>query len=88
MVLYEANRHDYILLKYKEIKSDTIDIRYNIAWYESWTKHRLPLPRRYNVPCENREQCVRGWQRMAAEGMYKDMPVLEETIDMPILDKG
>ena len=25
MVLYEANRHDYILLKYKEIKPDTTD---------------------------------------------------------------
>jgi len=27
LVLYEANRHDYILLKYKEIKPDTTDKR-------------------------------------------------------------
>jgi len=24
LLLYEANRHDYMLLKYKEIKPDTI----------------------------------------------------------------
>jgi len=28
LVLYEANRHDYILLKYKEIKPDTTDSRH------------------------------------------------------------
>jgi len=43
LVLYEANRHDYILLKYKEIKPDTTDLDYSllITKFYNFSKSRF-----------------------------------------------
>ena len=53
-------------------------VRINIAWYENWIKYRLPPVTRYNVAGEGREQCSRGWLRLAADGIYEDVPILEQ----------
>jgi hypothetical protein len=53
-------------------------VRYMITWYESWIKYRLPPVPRYNSPGEWREECCRGWLRLAADGIYGEVPILED----------